>query len=458
MAKKIDINELVLRVQQKPDGKVFVKVRRLLAVFGASRRSAELIETIRQQFAAHNLTVDLTVSSPPSLDDKVALVRLTIPTKKEVPADAPVAAPPSAPVVSTAAADVIAPAGAVAVPAAEAGPQQPKPAEAEMSAQVGGLDAATADEAPRSFAARLLRIAHSFFDKGAPTVLGLDSADADKAQPDRSSEPSAPPASLAPAVAAPVVTVSASCAGISTRTDRPGAGEPDLSEVAEQTVRATVFIKGEHGFGCGFIVHEHGLVVTACHVLDSHAGLATRPTVRLHDGREATASLIRAHRSLDFALLWLDQSDIYPSLTVGEAEKLRYAETVLAVGHPGVGDTTLTNTVSTGVVANPASSHRGVDWIQMTTDIDPGNSGGPLVNRRGEVIGINCWKYMPVAAAKMALPLDYIEDDIAEAAGKGRNGYTSGHVCSICGGFVPEPHHPFCRTCGTSNHAASSTE
>jgi S1-C subfamily serine protease len=109
----------------------------------------------------------------------------------------------------------------------------------------------------------------------------------------------------------------------------------------------------------------------------------------------------------------------------------------------------LTNTVSTGVVANPNCPQRGVEWIQMTTDIDPGNSGGPLVNRRGEVIGINCWKYTTVAAAKMALPLDYLEEDVAMAAQRGRDGHRTGRTCSICGSFESETDW-FCPTCGAA--------
>lgn len=172
----------------------------------------------------------------------------------------------------------------------------------------------------------------------------------------------------------------------------------------------------------------------------------------MHDGRESTASLLRAHRALDFALLWIDKVDEYPSLKIGEASRTRYAETVLAVGHPGLGGgRALRNTVSTGVVANPACTERGIEWIQMTTDIDPGNSGGPLVNRNGEVIGVNCWKFASVAAAKMALPIDYLREDLALATERGRGAEAVGRVCSICGWFDSEPVDWFCPTCGAAH-------
>jgi len=231
---------------------------------------------------------------------------------------------------------------------------------------------------------------------------------------------------------------------------------PELSQIAEQTVRATVYVKVEHGHGSGFIVHPDGLVVTACHVLDGPSGIARKATIRLDDGREGTASLVRAHRALDFALLWLDTAGEYPTLAIGAAENTRYAETVLAVGHPGIPGSgrALRNTVTTGVVANPSCIQHGVEWIQMTTDIDPGNSGGPLVNSRGHVIGINCWKFVAVAAAKMALPMDYLADDLEAAV---RHGRVAGSVCSICGSLEFEPTGWFCPTCGAAHQAGSET-
>jgi S1-C subfamily serine protease len=444
MAMKADINELIRRVQQKPDGKSLVKVRSLLSAFGASRRSPELVQTIQQQLATHGIVVDLSVSSPPSLDDRVALVRMVTRIVSPAPTDTPAPPlPPTPPV--TAAIDLTtttAPATReVAIPATETLPEKERPRSLEAVAQADTVGTARAEEPRRSLAVRLLRTAQSFFAKDAPTVLRLLANGTKLTQPTRSHESSARPEKRSSNAEVPSVPVH----------------DPDLSHVAEQTLRATVFIEREDGgYGSGFIVHEDGLVITACHVLDSPAGLATKAKVRLYDGREGTASLIRAHRSLDFALLWLDQPGTYPSLKIGKAEKLRYAETVLAVGHPGTDGTTFMNTVSTGVVANPISYHYGVEWIQTQMDTYKGNSGGPLVNRRGEVVGIICWGSNEFAAAEMALPLDYVAGDVAETMAKGRDGYKSGYACSICGTFVFNPQHWFCPICGATNHVTAS--
>ena len=134
-----------------------------------------------------------------------------------------------------------------------------------------------------------------------------------------------------------------------------------------ETVRATVFVEAEDGFGSGFIVHPDGLVVTACHVLDGQTASPEGHHPSSTTAARAPPLLMRAHRPLDFALLWLDKPDKYPALRCGRlASNHRYAETVLAVGHPGVGSIlrqgrALKNTVTTGIVAE-SSLHISAAW------------------------------------------------------------------------------------------------
>jgi serine protease Do len=218
-------------------------------------------------------------------------------------------------------------------------------------------------------------------------------------------------------------------------------------DVAERAIKATVQVAVEGASGSGFFVHPSGLVVTNCHVVKAGDGILPRARVLTSDGRENEASVVRAHSGVDYALLWVDAPGPYPCLPLGRPDRLRHAEAVITVGNPGMagGGPILASTVSTGVVANPQQRFRGIDYIQMTAAISPGNSGGPLVNSRGEAVGINTWAVEGMDAARFAVPIDYLTADIRAALARGRE--AGQHLCSCCGWPDPDPTW-YCRNCG----------
>lgn len=135
--------------------------------------------------------------------------------------------------------------------------------------------------------------------------------------------------------------------------------------------------------GSGFIVSADGLVLTNAHVVDE----ADEVVVRLSDRREFTAKVLGADERTDVAVLKIDGTDL-PHVRIGDPDSLRAGEWVMAIGSPFGFD----RTVTVGVVsATDRSMPNGqiVPFIQSDVAVNPGNSGGPLFNARGEVIGIN---------------------------------------------------------------------
>ena len=155
--------------------------------------------------------------------------------------------------------------------------------------------------------------------------------------------------------------------------------------------------------GSGFILSADGYIMTNAHVVDS----AEKITVRLTDKREFRAKVIGADKRTDVALLKIEATGL-PKITVGDPNKLKVGEWVVAIGSPFGFD----SSVTAGIVSAKGRSlpqDNFVPFIQTDVAINPGNSGGPLFNMSGEVVGINSQIYTRSGGSmglSFAIPID----------------------------------------------------
>ncbi|WP_437177295.1 DegQ family serine endoprotease [Collimonas arenae] len=139
------------------------------------------------------------------------------------------------------------------------------------------------------------------------------------------------------------------------------------------------------GVGSGFVISADGYVMTNAHVIDG----ASEVYVTLTDKREFKAKVIGADTRSDVALLKIDGANL-PRLVMGDSDKIKAGEWVLAIGSPFG----LENTVTAGIISAKARDTGDyLPLIQTDVAVNPGNSGGPLINMRGEVVGINSQIY-----------------------------------------------------------------
>jgi len=159
------------------------------------------------------------------------------------------------------------------------------------------------------------------------------------------------------------------------------------------------------GEGSGFIVSPDGYILTNAHVVDE----ADEVTVRMTDRREYTAKVVGLDKRSDVAVLKIEGKNL-PVVTLGDPSKLRPGEWVIAIGSPFGFD----NSVTAGIVSAKSRSLPGDDsnyvpFIQTDVAVNPGNSGGPLFNLDGEVVGINSQIYSRTGGymgLSFAIPID----------------------------------------------------
>ncbi len=175
-------------------------------------------------------------------------------------------------------------------------------------------------------------------------------------------------------------------------------------------------IQQQQGQGSGFITRSDGVLLTNAHVVEG----ASEVSVTLPDGRSFTGKVLGADPLTDVAVVKVVASKL-PVATLGDSNKVRPGELAIAIGNP-LG---LDNTVTAGIISaiqrtNAVGEGQRVPYIQTDAAVNPGNSGGPLINDRGQVIGINtAIRQAPGAGLSFAIPINTARQIAAQILERG---------------------------------------
>ncbi len=166
--------------------------------------------------------------------------------------------------------------------------------------------------------------------------------------------------------------------------------------------------RGGFGEGSGFIIHPDGWIVTNHHVIED----AVNISVTLADGREYRAEVVGTDHRTDIALLRIEPDEPLSVLPLGDSSRLRPGEWVVAIGNPFG----LDHTVTAGIVSalgrrdiTPENRLMYVDYIQTDASVNPGSSGGPLLDAAGNVVGVNAAVNRAGDGIAFAIPIDMVK-------------------------------------------------
>jgi len=195
-----------------------------------------------------------------------------------------------------------------------------------------------------------------------------------------------------------------------------------------------------HALGSGFIIDPSGYIVTNFHVIDG----ADSIKVRLGKDTDYDAKVIGSDKETDLALLKIDTKKKLPAVPLGDSDKIRVGDTVLAVGNPfGLGGTVTAGIVSalgreSDMMGHPIGLSRSnyVDFIQTDAAINKGNSGGPLFDVEGEVVGVNSAIYSPNGGSVgvgFAIPSNIVKTVVAQlkATGSVKRGWLGVYIQNV---------------------------
>jgi S1-C subfamily serine protease len=179
----------------------------------------------------------------------------------------------------------------------------------------------------------------------------------------------------------------------------PLPASPSAEDIVDRALHQSVLIEGDGAYGSGIVlVPKRGLILTNWHVVeDMHT-----PRVTFFDGKSGDAKVVDSDKTLDLALIQGPSIDA-AAPEIGDAVDLRAAQPVYAIGSPRK----LGFTVTRGIVSYVGRTMEGTRFIQTDLPINEGNSGGPVITARGQVIGIMSFILRRSNGLSFALPINY---------------------------------------------------
>ncbi len=182
-------------------------------------------------------------------------------------------------------------------------------------------------------------------------------------------------------------------------------------------VRSVVVLSSEEAHGTGFIVGRNGYVLTNSHALP----LAEDIKVSYLKGNDSTsamttttAEILLVDNERDLALLKIKPQAKLTSVVFASNAPIKVGEEVTVIGNPGVSDVVLSHSMTTGIVSNANRKIGGLNFIQTSAAVNPGNSGSPVFNSHGEVIGVITLK-ATIEATAFAVPLNDLQKFLIQA-------------------------------------------
>lgn len=215
-----------------------------------------------------------------------------------------------------------------------------------------------------------------------------------------------------------------------------------VERAVERFGEGVVLVKQPRALGSGFILTEDGYVVTNGHVVQGATELSVTIFEKTDDGFEKEVfedvRIVAVNAMQDVALLRIDEEELdgrsLAKVYLADIDEVEVGEPVFAIGAP-LG---MERSVSQGIVSTKNRMNDGKVYIQTTAALNGGNSGGPLFNTRGEVIGVNTWKTLGTEGLNFSIPIDAVKHFLVhrEAWAYGPRNPNTGHT------YLPPPGRP----------------